>query len=157
MILLMTTAPPEDSPWGLGRRYPPLGLAYVAGSLEHAGYEVQIIDNYLLKKSINEIKQEVKRLNPEIVGMTCGSITYRKCIETAKAVKQVLPNCKVVVGGWHPSYLPESMLKHPEIDYVVIGEGEQAIVELTNAIVSGKKKLKFPKFLGLHTEKAPKL
>ena len=157
MILLMTTAPPEDSPWGLGRRYPPLGLAYVAGSLEQAGYEVQIIDNYLLKKPINEIKQEVKRLNPKIVGMTCGSVTYGKCVETAKAVKQVLPNCKVVVGGWHPSYLPESMLEHPEIAYVVIGEGERAIVELVNAIVSEKESSQVPKISGVAYRKGTQI
>jgi radical SAM superfamily enzyme YgiQ (UPF0313 family) len=42
----------------------------------------------------------------------------------------VKPSCKVVVGGWHPSYLPDSMLQHPEIDYVVVGEGERAMVEL---------------------------
>jgi anaerobic magnesium-protoporphyrin IX monomethyl ester cyclase len=134
VILLMTTAPPKESPWILGRRLPPLGLAYVASSLEKAGFQVEILDNYLLKKSINDIKQMVKRHRPEILGITCGSVTYRRCIETAKTVKEVLPSCKVVVGGWHPSYLPESMLQHSEIDFVVMGEGERAIVELAKGI-----------------------
>ena len=138
MILLMTTDPPKESPWGLGRRFPPLGLAYVAGALEKAGFPVEMLDNYLLKKSLEDIKQEVKRLSPEILGITCGSVTYGRCIETTKAVKAVLPSCKVVVGGWHPSYLPESMLQHPEIDYVVMGEGERAIVELANSITKGE-------------------
>ncbi|PVX23795.1 MAG: hypothetical protein CW691_09615 [Candidatus Bathyarchaeum sp.] len=135
MILLMTTAPPDDSPWGLGRRFPPLGLAYVAGSLEKAGFTVNALDNYLLKTPIDELKKEVKKLAPEILGMTCGSVTYGRCVETAKAVKEVLPSCKVVVGGWHGSYLPESLLQHPEIDYVVMGEGEHAIVELAKSIM----------------------
>ena len=60
----MTTHPPKDSPWGLGRRFPPLGLAYVAGALEKAGFEVEVIDNYLLKKSLEEVKQEIKRISP---------------------------------------------------------------------------------------------
>jgi len=137
VILLMTTAPPKDSPWIFGRKLPPLGLAYVAASLEKSDFHVEIFDNYLLKKPIDYVKGEIKRLAPEMVGITCGSVTYRRCIETAKAVKEVLPSCKVVVGGWHPSYLPESMLQHQEIDYVVMGEGERAIVELANSLKNG--------------------
>jgi anaerobic magnesium-protoporphyrin IX monomethyl ester cyclase len=149
LILLMTTAPPKEAPWILGRRLPPLGLAYVASSLEKAGFQVEILDNYLLKMPIDEIKQRVRRLTPEILGITCGSVTYRRCIETAKAVKAVLPSCKIVVGGWHPSYMPESMLQHPEIDYVVMGEGERAIVELANSITKGEDISVIAKISGL--------
>ena len=137
MILLMTTAPPTKGPWIHGRRFLPLGLAYVAASLEKAGFQVEVLDNYLLEKPIGEVKIEVKQRNPEIVGMTCSSATYSRCIETAKAVKETLPSCKVVVGGWHPTYEPESMLQHPEIDYVVMGEGERAMVELSTHITKG--------------------
>src|SRR4030043_217685 len=94
--------------------------------------------NYLLEKPIAEVKLILKRLKPEIVGITCGSATYSRCVETAKAVKETLPSCKVVVGGWHPSYEPESMLQHPEIDYVVMGEGERAMVELATYISEGE-------------------
>jgi anaerobic magnesium-protoporphyrin IX monomethyl ester cyclase len=138
VILLMTTAPSRESPWGLGRRLPPLGLAYVAAALEKADFQVEILDNYLIKKPIDYIKHEIKRSSPEIVGITCGSVTYKQCVETAKAVKEALPSCIVVVGGWHPSYMPESMLQHPEIDYAVIGEGERAMVELVTSITRDK-------------------
>ncbi len=153
----MTTAPPKDSPWGLGRRFPPLGLAYVAGALEKAGFQVEVLDNYLLKKPIEDVKQEVKRLAPEMLGMTCGSVTYRRCIETAKAVKEVLPSCKVVVGGWHPSYLPESMLEHPSIDYVIMGEGERAIVELAKSITKGENDSVIAKISGLAYRRGEKI
>lgn len=133
----MTTAPPIHSPWGVPAVVPPLGLAYVAASLEKAGFQVEILDNYQLRKPIDDVKLEIKRVNPEIVGITCGSVTYQRCVETAKAVKQVKPSCKVVVGGWHPSYMPDSMLQHPEVDYVVMGEGERAMVELATLITKG--------------------
>jgi anaerobic magnesium-protoporphyrin IX monomethyl ester cyclase len=148
LILLMTTAPPEDSPWIFGRKLPPLGLTYVAAALEQAGFQVELIDNYMLKKPLDYIKSEAKRLKPDIVGITCGSVTYQPCIETAKAIKEVLPSCKIVVGGWHPSYLPETMLEHPEIDYVVMGEGEKAIVELANSITKGDT-ASIPKIAGV--------
>jgi anaerobic magnesium-protoporphyrin IX monomethyl ester cyclase len=134
----MTTAPPLKGPWIHGRHFLPIGLAYVAAALEKAGFQVEILDNYLLEKPIDEVKLEIKRLNPEIVGITCSSATYSRCVETAKAVKETLPSCKVVVGGWHPSYEPDSMLQHPEIDYVVMGEGERAMVELATHITSGE-------------------
>jgi anaerobic magnesium-protoporphyrin IX monomethyl ester cyclase len=137
VILLMTTAPPIKAPWYLGKRLPPLGLAYVAAALEKGGFQVEALDNYLLKKPIDDVKQMVRRLNPKIVGITCSSATYHRCVETAKAVKETLPSCKVVVGGWHPSYVPDSMLQHPEIDYVVIGEGERAMVELAVHVTKG--------------------
>jgi anaerobic magnesium-protoporphyrin IX monomethyl ester cyclase len=137
LILLMTPAPPINSAWGLPMKLPPLGLAYVAAALEKSGFQVEVLDNYLLKKPIDEVKQTVRRLNPEIVGITCSSVTYQRCVETAKAVKEVLPSCKVVVGGWHPSYVPDSMLQHPDIDYVIMGEGERAMVELVTHITKG--------------------
>jgi anaerobic magnesium-protoporphyrin IX monomethyl ester cyclase len=139
MILLMTTAPPVTSPWGVPGKLPPLGLTFVAASLEKAGYQATILDNYNLKKPIEDVKQELKRLEPEIVGITCGSVTYRRCIETVQAVKEVLPSCKVVIGGWQPTYMPESLLEYPEIDYLVMGEGEQSMVKLANGLTKGKK------------------
>jgi hypothetical protein len=82
MILLMTTAPPANGPWYLGRRLPPLGLAYIAAALEEDGFQVQIFDNYLLKKPIDEFKLLIKDSKPEIVGITCGSTTYARLIHT---------------------------------------------------------------------------
>ena len=138
MIFLMTTAPPANAPWYLGRKHPPLGLAYIGAALEKNGFKTELLDNYLLQKPIDEVKLTIKKAKPDIVGITCGSATYQRCVESAKAVKEVLPSCKVVVGGWHPSYMPESMLQHPEIDYAVIGEGERAMVELAIHITKNK-------------------
>jgi len=46
LILLMTTAPPLKGPWIHGQKFPPIGLAYVAGAIEKAGFNVQMMDNY---------------------------------------------------------------------------------------------------------------
>jgi radical SAM superfamily enzyme YgiQ (UPF0313 family) len=135
----MTTAPPSKSPWGMPGKLPPLGLAYVATALEKNGFQIEIFDNYLLERSIEEVKLEVEKRSPEIVGITCSSLTYAQCVETAKAVKEACPSCKVVVGGPHPSYMPQTMLQHKEIDYVVISEGEQAMAKLADSIVKGEE------------------
>ncbi len=135
----MTTAPSENSAWYHGKGLPPIGLMYVAAALEKAGFQVQMLDNYFMKKPIEEVKQLVIKTNPAIVGVTCGSATYRRCIETVQAIKQALPTCRIVVGGWHASYVPDSLLENPEIDYVVMGEGERAVTELATCIVSGNE------------------
>lgn len=135
-ILLMTTAQPENSKWYHGKRLPPIGLMYVAAALEKTGFLVQMLDNYLQNKPAAELKAHIAKVNPQIVGITCGSATYRRCIESAQAVKEAVPTCKVVVGGWHASYMPETLVANPEIDYAVMGEGERAIVELATAITS---------------------
>jgi anaerobic magnesium-protoporphyrin IX monomethyl ester cyclase len=140
IVLLMTTAPPENGAWYLGKRLPPIGLMYVAAALEKAGFKVQMLDNYLMKKSTEEIKQLITQINPGIVGITCGSATYPRCVETSKAIKQAKSDCKIVVGGWHASYMPDSLLSNPEIDYVVMGEGERAITELASTIMRGNEK-----------------
>ena len=149
MILLMTPAPPAKGPWIHGRRFIPIGLAYVAAAVEKSGFQVQMIDNYMLEKPIEEIKAEFAKLKPEIVGITCSSVTYSRVIETAKAVKETVPACKVVVGGWHASYEPETLLQNPEVDYVVMGEGEIAMVQLANYIIKGDKASEPSKIAGL--------
>lgn len=148
IILLMTTAPPEKGAWYLGKRLPPIGLMYVGAALERSGFQVQMLDNYLLKKSIEEIKQIIVKIDPQIVGITCGSATYPRTVETAKAIKQVKPDCKIVVGGWHASYMPDSLLSNPEIDYVIMGEGERAMTELASALTNKNEKA-IPSIAGL--------
>ncbi len=135
----MTTAPPKKSPWGMAGKLPPLGIAYLAAVLERDSFKVDILDNYILETPTEKLKEEIKKLAPELIGITCSSLTYEQCVETAKAAKETLPNCPVIVGGPHPSYMPETMLKHPEIDYVIIGEGEMAMQKLTRALVEKKE------------------
>ncbi len=140
MILLLTTTLPEKSPWGMAGKLAPLGLAYVAAALEQGGYQVEIYDNYLLGRPIDEVKAEIKKRQPEIVGITCSSLTYSRSVEMAKAAKEACPACKVVVGGPHASYMPETLLQYPEVDFVVVGEGEAAIVKLADSITKGEPK-----------------
>jgi anaerobic magnesium-protoporphyrin IX monomethyl ester cyclase len=145
----MTTAPPEKSLWGMPGKLAPLGLAYVAAALIKAGFKVEIYDNYLLGRPISEVQAEVAKRQPKMVGITCSSLTYGRCVETAKAIKEVCPTSTVVVGGPHPSYMPETLLQHQEIDYVVIGEGEAAMVGLAQAITQGQPKAAVAKIAGV--------
>ncbi len=126
-----------------------MGLAYVAAAVEKSGFEVQMIDNYLQEKPLEEIKSTAAKLQPQILGITCSSVTYSRVIETARAVKDAVPSCKVVIGGWHASYEPETLLTNPEVDYVVMGEGERAMVQLAKYLIKGDKACEPAKIAGL--------
>ena len=84
----MTTAPPLKSPWGMAGRLPPLGLAYVAAVLEKNGFQVEIYDNYLLERPIEEVKSEIRKRSPEIVGITCSSLAYNAVSRRLKQSKK---------------------------------------------------------------------
>jgi len=109
LILLINPDLPANSPWGPSKRLPPLGLMYVAAALEKGGFNVKIFDNYVFKKPVEYIRLLAEKLSPEIVGISCNSLTYKNCVEIAKAVKKANPESKVVVGGPHPTYMPETL------------------------------------------------
>ena len=136
-ILLINPHLPVGSPWGLSKMLPPLGLMYIAAVLEKHGFDVKIFDNYLFNKPVNHIKLLVREFRPRIVGISCNSVTYRNCLEIAEAVKEVSPETWVIVGGPHPTYMPETLLRYDAVDVVVVGEGELAMAELAKRLTRG--------------------
>jgi len=123
---------------------PNLGLFYVAGVLEKAGYEVAIVDkpiNEVVKRtwgtldaSFKETIQEVLRTRPEVVGMTVTCHTYYG-LELLNVLRTLLPKSTMVVGGPQVTFIPDDVLSsYPSIDYVVRGEGEYTMLKLVNAL-----------------------
>lgn len=102
----------------------PLGLAYLAGALERAGHEVEILDMMLPGKYCS-LKL------PELIGVTMLTPMYESSKRIIQTIKKDRPDIPIVVGGPHPTILPSETLKDiPEIDYVIVGEGERTIEAL---------------------------
>ncbi len=117
----------------VGVVYPPLGLMYLAASLEQDGHDVKIIDTEVENLSKPEIVKKVVSENPDIVGITSTTPIHHKSIELIKAIKQANPSIKTIMGGPHPTSLPQQTIKEcPEVDIVSIGESEQTIREICN-------------------------
>ncbi len=55
-------------------------------------------------------------------------------LQTAEVVKQALPGCRVVLGGYHPTALPGSVMAHPAVDFLIRGQGETAMPALARAL-----------------------
>jgi len=85
-----------------------------------------------------EIKELIVKCRPKVLGISARSQNFLAACNVAKLAKSIDENIIVVVGGPHPSLVEEKALTCPHIDICVIGEGERTVVDLLNAIESGK-------------------
>ena len=116
------------------RTTPHLGLAYLAAVSERRGDDVLLFDADVENESIDEA---VRRLQPDIVGITANTPQVKSAWRTAKAIKSV-KDIPVVLGGPHVSVLPAESAERPEVDVVVRGEGEDVWVKLCGIVENGK-------------------
>ncbi|MBM4387713.1 MAG: cobalamin-dependent protein [Deltaproteobacteria bacterium] len=116
---------------------PPMGLMYLASVLREKGHRVRIVDTRIWRRH-EEITSEVREFKPDLVGISAISFEARSLAGIAGCVKGVSEKIPVICGGAHPSSAHEECLAEKNIDYAVIGEGEETLPELISAIDSGK-------------------
>lgn len=112
----------------------PLGLGYIAAVLEQNGFEVEMIDACLENLSIKAIKERIERLAPDVVGISMLAAIARTAVAIAQATKEVDSHIPVVVGGPHATFAYRNLLENYPIDYVVMGEGEETMLKLMQAL-----------------------
>lgn len=81
-----------------------------------------------------EIEVVMRKTNPKIVGITASIINMSCAFNIAKIVKKVDPNAIVVLGGPAATTIPDYILGNEHVDYLVYGEGEETMAELTEHI-----------------------
>lgn len=135
---------------------PPIGMAYIGAYLKQNGLDYFGIDacgealtkvrriepgsDLLMqglsnKEIINKIPKNVK-----IIGLTSlFSHAWFLVRDIAKEIKINFPNCKIVIGGEHPSAQIKETLQYDFIDYVVVGEGEETFLELVKKLIQKEK------------------
>jgi len=119
--------------------FPLLGLGYLAAVLEKNQYEVDVIDCQALKLSYEEFKNEIGKRQPNIVGITSNTLTYKSGLHIAKIAKEVYPNCLTLFGGPHVTFWDDKALQEcPDLDVVVRKEGENTLLELVQRLEAGK-------------------
>ncbi len=108
-----------------------LGLGYLAAVLEKNQYEVDVIDCPALKFSNEKFRSEISKRQPNIVGITSATLTYKSALRIARIVKETCPNCLTVLGGIHATFWDDKALQEcPYLDVVVRREGENTMLEL---------------------------
>ncbi|WP_265823252.1 B12-binding domain-containing radical SAM protein [Geovibrio ferrireducens] len=116
------------------RRYssfgPPLGIISVASALRESGYRVIFVD-----PQVEENYEEMIRiaLDDELlfVGMSAYmGANLKNCLKLTREVKAMRPDLPVVWGGPLASSLPEECFRKADVDFIVMGAGEETIVQL---------------------------
>jgi len=114
----------------------PMGLLYLAAVLEQDEYEVQVLDLLVSRYTKDKIKRRLKEYQPDVVGVTAVTMNYPGASDILKYCKSVDPDTITIIGGPHVTFAPaETLNEAPWIDIVVMGEGEQTMLD----IASGKK------------------
>jgi anaerobic magnesium-protoporphyrin IX monomethyl ester cyclase len=122
-------------------QFPLIGIAYMAAILEKQGHEVTVLDCPALKITHEDLKRELAKLKPDIVGISSVTVTFPSAIKAAKATKESCPNALTVLGGPHVTVLDEQTLsENKEVDCIARAECEYTILELANHVSGNKPK-----------------
>ncbi len=111
-----------------------LGLAYIASYIHKHEPNTNLVFFQGCFDSEETIIKEGATC--DIVAFSCTTPTFPYAVRVARAIKKLNPKVKIVIGGYHSSAVPLECLSFKEIDHVVIGEGESAMLE----IIRGNKK-----------------
>ena len=131
----------------------PLGIGYLGAVLEKAGFEVKIFDAPPLGWGIKRLVSETKKFTPDFVGISSATVDFHKTVRLAEALKKS-QNVTIIIGGPHMTALPEEAMKLSCFDVGVIGEGEETIVKLIQALI---KKSNLRKVAGIAFREGKKI
>src|SRR5262249_32183442 len=135
---------------------PPLGLAYLAATIKEAGIPYTVIDG--TGEALDAISKYGKRDDFMIQGLSFDEITRRIPADTriigmgcmfstlwpltrdlAQHIREHFPKAFMVLGGEHCTAVPELSLRTAPFDAVVLGEGEEPYLQLTQALLAGDR------------------
>ncbi len=118
---------------------PPIGMMYVGALLMAHGHDVSIANMHQAGKNPGIMEQVLRENRPDLLGISIFHANRFGGVDLAGISKQVHPEVPVVLGGIGATFLDELLLTHfPDIDAIVRGEGEHAMLELVQALEQGK-------------------
>jgi len=119
--------------------YPPMHLLYLAAALREHGFEPVVLDANAFRMTDEEIREEVRRRKPLLVGLSLYSDILRQVRDMTRLVREASADSRIVLGGPHASAVPaQTMEQFTEADYVLSGEAERSLVMLSEALVGGQ-------------------
>ncbi|MFW6138847.1 MAG: B12-binding domain-containing radical SAM protein [Spirochaetota bacterium] len=128
-IALIEPKPPFNTYYFFNKELPLLGNLFLGTILKKAGHQVKVF-----KESVKSVYNEkTDELHPflkqaDAVGFSSITHTAKRSYQVADAIKRQFPSKKIVMGGSHPSALPEEALQHA--DQVVVKEGEYVVRDI---------------------------
>lgn len=148
-VLLVTSAAPQKSPFSTSEKRPPMGVGSLISVARDRGHQVFFIDNYLKPcPFIEEGFLQDKAV--DFVGVYVNTICFRDALRMFYAMDDLRKKGqwqgKIIAGGPHTSVAPGTI--PPFVDFLVQGEGEEALLEIlegrANQRVISKHKISDP-------------
>lgn len=112
----------------------PQGLASMASLLRENGMACSIIDAYAEGLNIEQMIARISEHRADILGISAVTPVMPVALAIAVQVKKRLPAVRIVMGGPHPSILPDEALADGSVEAVVRGEGELTLLAICRAI-----------------------
>ncbi len=142
MRVIFVTPPPilarESTLMSLQRRLfatQPLGICYLAAAVEKANHEVAVLDCEASGLMAAELVKKIRSAPPDLFAFSATSSSVPRVTSVAQTLKTAFPQAKFAIGGSHVSLLAEVAFGQMNIfDFGAIGDGEDLIVELLEAI-----------------------
>jgi radical SAM superfamily enzyme YgiQ (UPF0313 family) len=128
--------------------WPPISLAYIASVLRNL-HEIKILDFQAMGYSLEKAIDEIKNINPDFLIMNTNTLTFKSDLAFLSTIKHEL-SVKTIIYGSHATACPEESLKNKEIDFVIRGDPELAILDLIELTA---KKYKINKISGVCNKK----
>ncbi len=134
-ILLIYPYCLEDRPYGDDATFVPIGVYYVGALLKENLYDVEILNCHDGGKAPQKIKDLFFEKRPDVIGFSIVHANRWGGIEMARLAKEVCPEVKTVFGGVGATFLWDHLLgRFKEIDFVIQGEGEYALLDLVRCL-----------------------
>lgn len=117
----------------LANRMAPIGILSLAAWLEKHGHPTAVHDcmGPYAPAGIEANAEQILATNPELVGFSATSSGYMEGADLAAYLKKKRPHLRIIFGNVHVSAIGAPLLEHfPEIDYLCVGEGEGALLDL---------------------------
>ena len=133
---MLLARPPRRDTRDAGLAVPPLGLAYLAAELRRQGRPVEILDAYAEGLSWAEFEAEVRRRRPSVLGLGTMTPVADVAYRAARLARPFVDH--IVLGGPHATAVREDIFEEcPDIDHLVIGEGEEVVVPYLDWLEAG--------------------
>ena len=117
----------------------PLGIALLAAFVRERGISVAILDAEAEQWTAREVADAAFALyTPKVVGLSAFTTKMTAAGSVLRAVKAIAPEVITILGGHHPSALPERTLREEAVDYVIKGEGFSTLVWLVRCLLDGE-------------------
>ena len=142
-----------DAPREATGPYPPLGLLYLRAALERNGaHQVEIADETVYGHRTWIDEKGSREAPPDLVGVSALTPNLVGVARTVEAARRAFPDTIIVVGGPHSALFPKETAMLDGVDHVLVGEADETLPALVQAIDEGTTTTAIP---GLFTRSTP--